>query len=704
MKKMTFNLFGRFILWLKKIFRIRPKVKRPPKIPSEKEPVEAKPNEEKTPEVPPKKKIQKPYKKKALTKKREKERKKPSEEEKKLAYPIQRKEIDLGSAKRKKRRETKQPQRPAEVSIERTDTVPEEKEALTRVEAPFVEIDLDEVKVSLIIPKQQFKPSMISNIPQQLHYKLELNGKKQTISVKVSENEQGIAKVEERRIELEKPLKNFKVVFPDELQGRTYGYKHDNGILYAFVAIGNNRGRMYYLYDKYGNINSLPQRAAWILLNEDFELKIEPDVIEVRWLWERYRPLRVNLSKMDELVVKNTQSGRKERLSCETTFSIEGEQLIEDDFKEQIPLFIGENIKIKAPRENPSGWMVWIQNKIAGYRIISENWNGIEPLGLKLPDVLPCECGEFQVDFCQQDTRLSDETLFFRWIPFIKLAYPKELIIPNSHHGHISEFLKIKLGDFQKWELEIGSDIKVTKDDGFFKIEIPPEKDTFRFSIAKKGKPETNVRFQITTPRLKWKTSKQRRWNDRPQKIKRGELIPGEDLNLFISTNDFNTKYDLLAMLETNGQKLQEAMIVRRGMDYILLLNQFYDTIKQNKDEKTLGVKIRKTKSDQLLGKVDTLYFPGESLIKKTIPRQKIQQKKPIMRYVSSQAMVKGGRGRIRRGKGFSKQEIIGAGINMSDIRRLGIRFDKRRKSFHPWNIKTLKLLIGGDKYADRSS
>jgi len=680
MKKINFNLFNRFILWLKKIFRIRPKAnevtrppgkksvkvtpakekpeevspaeekpvevplseektievtpllgERPPEVPSEKKPVEAKPPEEKTPEVPPEKetllkprletsevelkiehleeeaktKTRKPYKKKAPTEERKEERGKPPEKEKMPAAPKKREKIDLGSTKRKKLRPARQPQQLAEASIERSDKTSEEKEALRRVVSPFVEIDLDNAKVFLILPQQRFK----SDVVGQLSYELELDGKKKKAEAKIISNNQGIAKVEEKRIELEEPLVSFQIVFPDELQGKTYIYNHNNENLYAFVAIGNNRGRMCYLYGKEGDINPLPQRYIWALLNEDFELKIEPDVIEERWIWEKYSPFLVNLKETDELVIRNTKTGEEKGFSCEAAFSIEGEQLTDDDFKELMPLFIGEKLKIKAPRESPSGWSVWIQNKVAGYSVVAENWNGVEPLSLKLPHDLPCECGEFQIDICERDERIPIETLFFRWLPFIELNYPRELIIPNQPQGHKSELIKVKVSGVE-WVLNCGVAKKVEFIEGnYYQIELPPEDDMVRFSITKKGKPETDTKFQITIPRLRWRTSKQHTWGDKFQKIERKDLGPGEPFYLLIQTNDFDNKYELLGILETNGQKLQEGKFIRKGMEYNLELNQFYDTIRQNKDELSLKVEIQMEKHNHLISEVYILKF-----------------------------------------------------------------------------------------------
>ncbi len=595
-----------------------------------KDEVGVKPPEEKKPELPPKPseevlktesfreskeevktKSRKPYKKKVPTEERGKEHKMPPEDEKKPDVPIQRRKIDLGDIKKKKPRLDKKPQQSLVVNVEKPDKAPEEKETPLRIESPSLEIELDEVKVFLIIPKQQLKTHIVNNIPQQLYYKLVLDGGEQTISARTSNNEQGIATVEEKRIDLEQHLKKFKIIYPNEFQNREYNYQHTNEVIYAFIAIGNSRGRMHYLYDSHGNLNPLPKKVIWILLEEGFDLFPEPNAIEERWIWIKYQPKRVNLKNINELVVKNRQTEEEIKIPCESSFSIEGDGLVEDDFKEQMPLFAGNSIKIKAPRENPDGWLVWIQNKQAGYKIIARNWTGNEPLELKLPDDLPCECGEFQVDICEQEDRIPIETLFFRYIPYLQLRYPSGLIIPEANTGHKQEIIQIFLGkEFQDWSLKLlNGNEKVQHGENGYQVVLLPEQDILRFSLIKRGKPETEASLRITIPRLKWRTSNKKTWNYKIEKMRREELIPGQELDLLINTNDLNNKYKFLARLEASERKLQEVNFSRKGSQYIMRLNQLYDTIKQNKGKLTLKVEIRNPNDNRFLGMPEILQF-----------------------------------------------------------------------------------------------
>jgi hypothetical protein len=478
-------------------------------------------------------------------------------------------EIDLG--RRKKSKRSKQPTGSAKVDTNEDKGV---KNNLVRIQSPYIELDLDEAKVFLVIPEQQFESNAESNIPKELHYKLEINGNIEDIPAKVSSI--NIATVEEKRIELTQPLNKLKITYPNELQGRVYSYQHPYEILYPFIAIGNNRGRMYYLYDK---DSPLPKKSVWILLKESFEVP-DVDIIEERWIWERYQPLNINLKNNEELIIRNRQTGKEEKIPCEPSFSIECDALIEDDFKDISPLITGKWIKIVAPRENPSGWIVEVQNKQVG----PKSWTGEKPLELKLPDDLPCECGEFQVNIFDKEDGNPVETLFFRYVPSLQLKFPRDLIVPDPNKGHKEETIEILFGeDFQDWELKHEETIKYENIENGYKIELPPQQDVIHFSLMKKGKSETETRVKITIPRLKWRTSKSESWFDRPIQIKRNELISGDNFYLVVCTNDFSKRYEFLGILETDGQKMQEAKFHRNGMVYNLLLNQFFDTIKKTK-------------------------------------------------------------------------------------------------------------------------
>jgi len=516
-----------------------------------------------------KKKRGKPYKKKPPTEPVKVLKKSTGEKQK--AYPPRQKKVDLG-----KRRQVKQI-KPTDISAGIKTYQERKKEKLTehstRVMAPFVELDIDNAKTFLVIPKQRIR---LENFPKkQLAYKIHLNDEVKELLVETV-NSGECLEIAEKRIELEKPIQNFEVIFPSELGNRTYRYKHQDDFIYVFIAVGNNLGRMHYLYDINGNINPLPQKEIWILLKEDLELGMEADVIGDIWVWENYGPLCVNLKNVSKLVVKDRNTNEEKVIPCESTFSMDSEEVVYDDFGEQSPIFTGNSIEIEAPIMNEEGWRVWIQNKQAVYKIVSDNWSGKDPLKLKLDRDIPCECGEFQVDICEQNGE-SVATLFFRYIPSLRLNYPRGLITPDFKEGHKIEKIEVLFRDPGCWEIETSQQVESTSNG--YEIYLPSEKDTLKFSISKKGKPETKSNFRITIPRLKWRTSRQADWIDRPFYLKRSDLIPGENFNFFLRTST-SKSYNFLMVLEAEGRKIQQQRLLHKGKDYLLELNQFYDTLK----------------------------------------------------------------------------------------------------------------------------
>lgn len=532
--------------------------------------------------------------------------------------------IYLGIRKRIQQKRTVLPQT-TNFAEEKSDVAKEVKEIAVRVESPCIETNLDyKEKVYLILPRQKFNVDIEEDIPPYVNYKLRFNNKESEIRAKVIVRN-NYAEVEEQKICLWESLTEFEVVFPVELQRKVqrkgYGYIHENNSLYIFATMGDGQGRMLY------NPAQLPKKTVWILLEEKCDLASEPDNIEEQWIierqeqwiWEKYRPILVDLRKVNVLVVRNKEASTETKLICEPAFYLEGEQSVEDDFKSVCPLFTGKTLKIIAPRENPQGWNVWVQNRVAGSKLVSENWTGREPFVLILAEDLPCSAGEFQVDICQQDTADPDDTLFFRWIPYIELNYPKELILPDSKLGHKSLLVTIVLDESEIWELkdENGQEIKPTKGN-LFEFKIDSKEDKCQFFVEEKGKSETAVKICATIPRLRWRTSKQKDWQDKMQFIQRSQLVTGELLSLLICTNYFNNKYDVSAVLEKNGQKLQgPEKFIQKNKLYILELNQFYETIKHYRDDElTIAVEIRRAREVESVRRIEPLHIKPEPKVR----------------------------------------------------------------------------------------
>jgi ribosomal protein L13E len=66
------------------------------------------------------------------------------------------------------------------------------------------------------------------------------------------------------------------------------------------------------------------------------------------------------------------------------------------------------------------------------------------------------------------------------------------------------------------------------------------------------------------------------------------------------------------------------------------------------------------------------------------------------MHHIKPQVTKKGGN--TRNGKGFSPEELKKAGLNRAEAKRLKIPIDKRRKTTHEQNIKTIKAYAKKEK------
>jgi len=502
-------------------------------------------------------------------------------------------------------------QRPAEGQHGSVD-IKEKGERRERIESPYVEINLDnlgddERAVQLVLPDQQFHIGAEQDIvPSQ--YDVELNGKKREVICKAKIRNYHL-ELREERLGLSQPLEKFRVNFPEAIQSREYRYHHEKDALFVFAAIGANRGRLIY------NVSNLPKRPAWVLLSERYELVSEPDIEEQQWAWERYKPYRIDLRQIDALEVMDKLSGERLSIPCRPTFKIIGERLVQDDFIQESPLVSGSILLVEAPYKSEQGWNVWIHNKAIEEVKASKNWKGDEPMQVDLRSILlPSDFGEFQVDIWAPDADYPDATLFFRWVPSIELDYPREIIIPCTTEGHTSSIVALVMEKGVMWELcDDSGQYLEPKSENKWELVVPAERDTDRLSLQKKDDFQLPVGVQVTLPKLRWKTTKQEKWQSTLQIIDRKQLVFGDPLDVIVCTNDQRYKYNILASLNASGKQLKKESFEFRGGYYILGLNQFYDTIHKHKaDELDLRLDILKIGETQSPRSLEILCFAPE--------------------------------------------------------------------------------------------
>jgi len=626
----------------------------------------------------------KPRVKKAPTEEvqRPQHREDPSKADDKLRPQV----VDLGKKAAERRKGSQAAQRKREQpEVEK----PRERKKAPPLRSPFIELDLDKRGVFLVLPEQALD-SGGPHAHNEVTYKVSINGEEQGLSAEVKTDHDGALKAEEMRLPLTSPLRAFRVTFPSELGGHSYHYSHDDVGFYMFIAVGNTGGRMHYAYHK-GNVNPVPPKGVWVLLHEARELEPSPDLTEEVWIWDAYRPLHVDLKHEERLIIATKATGEKTEIPCRPSFRLDSKDAVDADLKDDMPLLTGDNATIRPP-ERSEGRYVWIQHKWAGARVI--DWDGAEPLVLRLPDDLPCESGEFQVDICEKGKDLPVDFLFFRYMPRLNLRYPTELLLPDLRKGHSPAVVRVLLpvALTAQSELVECSARACASQDGW-EIHVPPTEDILRFSIRKKAKPETEVRVRVRVPRVKWRTSQQKEWCDTPIRLISNAQLSGIDLRLHVRTNDRRHTYDLDAMLQAGAKQLQEARLTPRGNFHELTLNRYFDTIKKTHNKITLKVRVTQRSTRRIAGEVTCVQFADtdrdaerERTGTKRCGRRREKGVRPVV-------FARHGARQIRKGKGFSKKELAESGLYPRDARRMRIPFDKRRKSSHEANVHALHSL-----------
>lgn len=641
----------------------------------------------------------KPYKKKAPT-----ERPSPPPQRRPVTDLSRRKRSTFLGGTRRGRNKTSSANTPGpqESRTNEVDQASDAEENLN-IQSPFIEISLNGVVVNLVFPEQVVKMDG-AELPVQLLYTVESNGEARQVTASMQRRNDGTAVIQRTETLLHNPPETLRVSYPRVLDDKTFEYKHVNTSFYLFRAIGNDQGRMFWLFDERGNPNPLPKRNFWLLIHEDFELEEpSPTLIDEQWVWNHYKPCLIDLAQTNVLRIRSKTSQRIVALGAERSFQIEGEMLIQDDFRNESSLFCGRAVTIRAPHTNEQGWTVWISTKGHAARLWRTDWTGEEPVILDCPDNLPARFGEFQIDICPTGSRIAEETLFFRWFPWLAIDLRRELVFPGPHKGHSLAEIRVRLTESGRWKVSSEKKYPVRSIDSAYLFDLPPENDSIRMTISERSSTEPTITLRLTSPRVKWRTSDTLSWYSGALTVKRDQLVTGEQVNLIVRTNDLFSAYHLTAVLCTGNQQLQTERMVKNGLDYIIALNRFFDTIAANPDELHISVEIRNDDGDKkLLGTIKTVVV-GQKTIEKETRSESHPGKKRILKQVY-QAKVKcsGNTHKRRPGKGFSKKEIESAGLALPRIRRSKlVPIDKRRKSCHQWNVETL-LTVKADQKPER--
>ena len=218
-------------------------------------------------------------------------------------------------------------------------------------------------------------------------------------------------------------------------------------------------------------------------------------------------------------------------------------------------------------------------------------------------------------------------------------------------------------------------------------VTVPPKPDYDKIQwIVRDGDAVTKV--TVLVERIWWCVGRMEvvptNWMDKPVFLSRKDFTAITDKTLWMKLprSRWISKIDV----GFNLAKSRSYNVEVEKKEIAIPLRDFCDAkeIENKQEESTMKMWVSpegtKTYEDIVLR------IPAElpPSVKPKTPQVKPPPSEPV-------AEVKSPRGKLRKGKGFSKREIIGAGLTMEDVKRLHLPHDKRRKSSNSWNIERLE-------------
>jgi ribosomal protein L13E len=234
---------------------------------------------------------------------------------------------------------------------------------------------------------------------------------------------------------------------------------------------------------------------------------------------------------------------------------------------------------------------------------------------------------------------------------------------------------------------EMHNALKIHRENYLTIVTVPPKPDYDKIQwIVRDGDAVTKV--TVLVERIWWCVGRMEvvptNWMDKPVSLSRKDFTAITDKTLWMKLprSRWISKIDV----GFNLAKSRSYNVEVEKKEIAIPLRDFCDAkeIENKQEESTMKMWVSPegTKTYEAI----VLRIPAElpPSVKPKTPQVKPPPSEPV-------AEVKSPRGKLRKGKGFSKREIIGAGLTMEDVKRLHLPHDKRRKSSNSWNIERLE-------------
>lgn len=289
------------------------------------------------------------------------------------------------------------------------------------------------------------------------------------------------------------------------------------------------------------------------------------------------------------------------------------------------------------------------------------------------------------------------ESVDFRFLTALKdisMESPDYLPGPEGHNDVTVQFLYQTDCKVELMDKDTQHGLKIRRESGQTIVTVPPKPDCDKTSwILRDG--DADIEVIVLVERIWWAFGVigvvPTDWVDKLITLSRKDFtaITEKALWMRLPRLRFVRKIDV----GFDRTKSRSYQVEVQKKEISIPLRDFCDTQelenRQEEFEMKIWVQSEGAKPDEtVVVKVPAEQTPTIKRKQRQVPKTIPEEKKDSL----SQAIVKCRRGK-RKGKGFSKNELTEAEINIKYVKLLNIPYDRRRKTSHSWNVESLKYI-----------
>jgi len=454
-----------------------------------------------------------------------------------------------------------------------------------KIKPPFIEIDLLTLTISLLIPKQIIQSEKISKNSDNNYYFIELNDKIIKRDINLSKDNEFF--IIEEEIEIEKPLLNFNIIYPEILENKKYSYNNANNKIYIFEIFNNSKGKLKITSTPYIKNPILPKKEFLFLLHDNINTDIQPQLSDYRFIWDNYTPYIYSLKNLDKIIFKDVKTDVEYIFSLIDELNLNG-NVIKDNFLNISPLFMGSELIIELPKklDNTENILIEIVDKFENKKSLDVK---IEDMffKLKLPEDLTLKYGEFKLEISDKINEYLLYSQYFRYIPLKNFEFKENYLFSNKLTNFIIRIIFFE----DNWVIEsINKDLIQKISNNEYEIILKSDSDYEDFYIYNKETVENKLLIRLSPPFIKWKLCFETeelklknpdKWVNNTINFPRENILTGINTNLIVRCNNYLNIYRIRASIKTSMETKQECNFINKSSDYYLNLNQFYDSFKK---------------------------------------------------------------------------------------------------------------------------